>query len=103
MKNSEIKKLFGYNLKRIRKQRNISQIELSEKANLAFTFISDIENGKKWVSPETIEKLSKVLEIEPYQFFLPEDYIFQTDKNIENFSKELNDAIQKIESRYLGK
>ena len=103
MKNSEIKNLFGYNLKRIRKQRNISQIELSEKANLAFTFISDIENGKKWVSPETIEKLSKVLEIEVYQFFLPEDYIFQTNRNIESFSKELNDAIQKIESRYLGK
>ncbi len=103
MNNSEVRKLFGYNLKRLRKQKKISQIELSEKVDLAFTFISDIENGKKWVSPETIEKLSKCLEVEVYQFFLPEDYIFQTNRNIESFSKELNDAIQKIESRYLGK
>lgn len=103
MKDSKIKNLFGFNLKRIRKQKNISQIELSEKVDLAFTFISDIENGKKWVSQETIEKLSKCLEVEVYQFFLPEDYIFQTNRNIESFSKELNDFIQKIESRYLGK
>ena len=96
MNNSEVRKLFGYNLKRLRKQKKISQIELSEKVDLAFTFISDIENGKKWVSPETIEKLSKCLEVEVYQFFLPEDYIFQTNRNIESFSKELNDAIQKI-------
>ena len=70
MNNSEVKKLFGYNLKRLRKQKKISQIELSEKVDLAFTFISDIENGKKWVSPETIEKLSKFLDVEIYQFFL---------------------------------
>ena len=39
MNNSEVKKLFGYNLKRLRKQKKISQIELSEKVDLAFTFI----------------------------------------------------------------
>ena len=70
MNNSEVKKLFGYNLKRLRKQKKISQIELSEKVDLAFTFISDIENGKKWVSPETIEKLSK--------FFAP--YFFSSSR-----------------------
>ena len=103
MNNSEVKKLFGYNLKRLRKQKKISQIELSEKVDLAFTFISDIENGKKWVSPETIEKLSKFLDVEIYQFFLPEDYVFQKDKSIESFANEINESIRKIELRYLGK
>ena len=87
MNNSEVRKLFGYNLKWLRKQKKISQIELSEKVDLAFTFISDIENGKKWVSPETIEKLSKFLDVEVYQFFLPEDYVFQEDKSIEVFEE----------------
>ena len=68
-----------------------------------FTFISDIENGKKWVSPETIEKLSKFLDVEVYQFFLPEDYVFQEDKSIESFANEINESIRKIELRYLGK
>ncbi|MBE6361781.1 MAG: helix-turn-helix transcriptional regulator [Treponema bryantii] len=103
MNNSEVRKLFGYNLKRLRKQKKISQIELSEKVDLAFTFISDIENGKKWVSPETIEKLSKFLDVEVYQFFLPEDYVFQEDKSIKNFANEINESIRKIELRYLGK
>lgn len=103
MNNSEIKNLFGFNLKRIRKQKKLSQMDLSEKVNLAFTFISDIENGKKWVSPETIEKLSKFLDVEVYQFFLPEDYVFQEDKSIKNFANEINESIRKIELRYLGK
>ena len=103
MKDSKIKNLFGFNLKRLRKQKKISQIELSEKVDLAFTFISDIENGKKWVSPETIEKLSKFLDVEVYQFFLPEDYVFQEDKSIKNFANEINESIRKIELRYLGK
>ena len=77
--------------------------KLSEKVDLAFTFISDIENGKKWVSPETIEKLSKFLDVEVYQFFLPEDYVFQEDKSIESFANEINESIRKIELRYLGK
>ena len=103
MNDSEVRKLFGYNLKRLRKQKKISQIELSEKVDLAFTFISDIENGKKWVSPETIEKLSKFLDVEVYQFFLQEDYVFQEDKSIESFANEINESIRKIELRYLGK
>ena len=103
MNSSKVRKLFGYNLKRLRKQKKISQIELSEKVDLAFTFISDIENGKKWVSPETIEKLSKFLDVEVYQFFLTEDYVFQEDKSIESFANEINESIRKIELRYLGK
>lgn len=98
-----VKELLGFNLKRIRKQKNISQGELAEKVNLAFTFISDIENGKKWVSAETIEKFSKVLDVEIYQFFLPKDYIKQSDYNLEQFSNELHNFLDKLEGRYLLK
>ena len=68
---------------------------------MAFTFISDIENGKKWVSPETLEKLSKVLDIEAYQFFLPKDYNFSSNKTIKAYSQEIYEAIKRIESRYV--
>ena len=48
MNNSEVKKIFGYNLKRLRKQKKISQIELSEKVDLAFTFrLSSTKQLKK--------------------------------------------------------
>lgn len=99
--NSGIKELLGYNLRRIRKLRNLSQLQLSEQVDMAFTFISDIENGKKWVSSETLEKLSKAMDVEVYQFFLPKDYNFSENKTIESFSQEIFEAIKRIESRYL--
>lgn len=40
-------------------------------ADLTHNFINDIENGRKWVSPDTLAKLSNALKIEPYQFFNP--------------------------------
>ena len=65
----EIRDLFGYNLKRLRKLRNISQMQLAEKVDMGFTFINAVENGKKWVSPESIAKFTEALNIEAYQRF----------------------------------
>ena len=65
-----IKKLFGKNLRRLRIISNSSQIDLANKAMLAHNFINDIENGKKWISDKTFEKLVTALGVEPYQFFV---------------------------------
>jgi len=70
MSGINIRSLFARNLKRLRNIANLSQINLSLEAGLTHNFINDIENGKKWVSPETIGKLSTALKAEPYQFFL---------------------------------
>ena len=71
IKNSnEIQGIFSANITRLRKAAGITQAVLAKKAGLTHNFINDIENGKKWVSSETIGKLSKALEAEPYQFFL---------------------------------
>ncbi|MCL2831741.1 MAG: helix-turn-helix domain-containing protein [Treponema sp.] len=67
-----IRNLFSRNLKRLRNAANISQLALAGRANLTHNFINDIENGKKWVSDETIGKLATALRAEPYQFFLSE-------------------------------
>ena len=65
-----IKSLFGRNLRRLRVNSNRSQIDLANKAKLAHNFINDIENGKKWISNKTFEKLVTALGVEPYQFFV---------------------------------
>lgn len=101
MEESEVKDLFGYNLKRIRKERNVSQMQLAESVNMVFTFISDIENGKKWISAETISKLSVALDVEPYQFFLPKDFEFKQNSSIASFANDLSDAFKKIRSQYI--
>lgn len=53
--------MFGERLKQLRKQRSISQQELSRISNVSNGFISELETGKKRPSLETAEKLSKAL------------------------------------------
>ncbi|MDR0562563.1 MAG: helix-turn-helix transcriptional regulator [Spirochaetaceae bacterium] len=64
--------LFSSNLRWFRSLQNFSQASLAHRAGLTHNFINDIENCKRWVSPQTIAKLATVLEIEPYQLFLAE-------------------------------
>ena len=98
---NNIKSLFGRNLKRLRNIANKSQINLAAEANLAHNFINDIESGKKWVSADTIEKLSRALKAEPYQFFIA-DSKWNT-QGAEIFSLYLDDfsnSVEKIVSEY---
>jgi len=90
-----IRILFAKNMKRLRNIAKLSQINLASKANLTHNFINDIENGKKWVSPETISKLAIALGAEPYQFFLSDAYI--RDQGAELFALYLNDFEESLE------
>ena len=96
-----IRGLFSKNLKRLRNSANISQLALANMADLTHNFINDIENGKKWVSDETIGKLATALKAEPYQFFLSESR--WNEKSAEIFSTYLSDfenTFQKLTEEY---
>ena len=84
-----IRSLFSRNLKRLRSIANVSHVRLAVDADLAHNFINDIENGKKWVSAETIAKLAIALKAEPYQFFISESQ--WNDQGAEMFSVYLDD------------
>ncbi|MDR0669657.1 MAG: helix-turn-helix domain-containing protein [Treponema sp.] len=68
----EIRRMLARNLKRLRLLRNVSQLELSVMTGLTPNFINDIENCKKWVSSDTLAKLTAALRTQPFQFFLSE-------------------------------
>jgi len=87
-----ILKLISNNLKRFRTLHNISQLTLAQNSELTHNFINDIENCKKGVSYKTLAKLSVVFNVEPYQFFLPEDL---PDNEIMVYAKDLNNTVQK--------
>ena len=98
----EIRNLFGKNLKRLRNIANLSQIDLAEEADLAQNFITDIENGKKWVSNATISKLAKALKVEPYQFFRPEAKWDEERVEIPSlYLDDFSDSLAKIVKEYL--
>jgi len=95
MKGINIRSLFAGNLRRLRTVANMSQLTLAESAGLTHNFINDIENGKKWVSAETIGKLAVALKAEPYQFFISETK--WNDHGAEIFSLYLDDFTDSIE------
>jgi transcriptional regulator with XRE-family HTH domain len=73
MTESELRGIFGLNIKRYRSNRNLSQADLAEKLDISVNFLSNIENGNKWISPLTLVKFASALDIEPYELFKPEE------------------------------
>jgi transcriptional regulator with XRE-family HTH domain len=61
MSNLRIK--FGRNLRRLRRQRDFTQEQLAEATEISVEFLSNIERGINAPSFETLEKLSKVLNV----------------------------------------
>jgi transcriptional regulator with XRE-family HTH domain len=96
--------LISGNIKRLRTLQNFSQLDLSVNTGLTHNFINDIENCKKGISAKSLAKLSNALNVEPYQFFLPEG-IHNNDMMV--YVRDFNDSLQKVVSdlteQYLSK
>lgn len=102
-----IRALFGKNLKWIRKKRGMSQLSLSVMTGLTHNFINDIENCKKWFSPETMARFCNVLKVEPFQFFLSDSELAHNDKIVfltymDDFSTKLEKSVRNFQSQYLN-
>ena len=69
----ELKAIVRSNIKRYRDYRKWTQAQLAEKLDISINFLSDIENGKKWISPASMVKFASVLNIEPFELFKPAD------------------------------
>jgi transcriptional regulator with XRE-family HTH domain len=65
----DIKVAYGKKVRQIRKDKGVSQEKLAELAELDRTYISDIENGKRNVSIETVFKIAKALDKPMVSFF----------------------------------
>jgi len=97
----DIRRLLSKNLKRLRGIAKLSQVNLAVEADLTHNFINDIESGKKWISAETLEKLSVALKAEPYQFFISESK--WNDRGAEIFSiylDDFHDSFEKMVNEY---
>ena len=64
-----LRQIFIKNLKFYRKIKNKRQLDLALDLGKNPNYINAIENGKYFPSPETIEEIARVLEIEPLQLF----------------------------------
>lgn len=69
----DIKKIFGLNLRKLRKINNITQEEFAESVGMATQTINIIENGRQFPKIENFEKICEVYKISPSQLLIIPD------------------------------
>jgi transcriptional regulator with XRE-family HTH domain len=70
---SECRELLSRNIRFYRSRLGFSQIDLAHALNISTTFLSDKETGKKWVSPKTLTLMAKILKVDIYELFKPDE------------------------------
>ena len=84
MKPSEIQTRLAENLKRVRKQKKLTQFELAEKAHVSDETIKNIELCKTWTSEKTLSQITDALEIDIHTLFLPTSASFEKQISEDN-------------------
>jgi transcriptional regulator with XRE-family HTH domain len=95
--------LFIINLKDLRKTSKLSQAKLAELCESTQAYIAEIEVGKKFPSPDMIERIASALNIESYCLF--QNKVISDDRSLtpvqrEEISKQMYAAAAKIIDRY---
>ncbi|GHT66170.1 hypothetical protein FACS1894110_09400 [Spirochaetia bacterium] len=76
----DVKTSFGENLKFFRREKRLSQEELSEKVDISVKHLSAIERGLNFVSADLLEHLAISLEIPVFFFFVNDRNIIYNDR-----------------------
>jgi transcriptional regulator with XRE-family HTH domain len=86
-----LQQLFIANLKKVRKERGVSQMTLSERCDSNSNYIGQIEMGRRIPSFEKIEKIAAALGIPSHALFACETIEKQEEKKIKT-----KDYLQKM-------
>ena len=70
----DIKQKVGLRIKELRLQLKLSQEGLAYKAEVDRTYVTDVENGRRNVSVEILERLIKALEVSFTEFFNSKEF-----------------------------
>lgn len=91
----KIQELLAINIKLARQKLGYSQMKLAERSDLSTGFIAEIEVGRKFPSPTSLQKIADALGLKPYQLFIDreEKDKFERYNVISELYKELKDRI----------
>ncbi len=88
-----LKTKLGKRIKSLRKSRNITQERLAEIINMDITSLSKIETGRNYPQPETLEKISKALNLDISRMFT-----FKTPATNQDYVETIKQNIQAMEN-----
>jgi transcriptional regulator with XRE-family HTH domain len=70
----DIKLKIGQRIKELRKLLELSQESLAYKAEVDRTYVTDVENGRRNVSIEILERIIKALDVSIAEFFNSKEF-----------------------------
>ena len=93
---TNLRQLLAFNIKQNRHRLGISQAKLAEKAEASTQYIAMIELGRKFPSPEMIDRLAAAMEVDNLDLFSPPPFVEETLENIqETILKDLEKRISR--------
>ena len=76
----KIRLVLASNIKKIRKEKSMTQEQLSELADISNRYFANIECGNSWVSDSPLENISAALGVSAHEHFIPEEEIASESK-----------------------
>lgn len=74
-----VQQILAKNIRDARKKLGYSQQTLAERAEISPGHMNDLEQGRKWVSADTLERLADALGLEPFMLLMPNEYSSRFD------------------------
>ena len=100
----ELRETVGKNIKFFRFRRQLSQADLSEKAHISVTFLSNIERGNNFPQAGTLCKLAESLNVQVWELFRGEGTSNEESSIIdhisEDYKKYINQAMEAVRKQY---
>lgn len=90
----------GERIKKLRKEKGLTQLQLAEKANMSRTYVADVERNRYNPSIETLKSIADALNVDPADLLsenkLP--YYKLNDKDERDIAKRLESVMESLES-----
>ena len=94
---TSLRSVLSHNIKEQRHKLGITQAKLAERVDTSTHYIGMVENGKKFPTPEMLERIAKALEFDAPELFSTKTYPFPNKGTINNFQEQvINDITQII-------
>ena len=88
---TDIRQVLAANMKKYRKIQGISQAKLAERINTATNYIAMIEIGKKFPSPNMLERIAQALNVDTPELFTTQTVAFMPllNKSMERLHQDI--------------
>ena len=98
-----LRNIIGERIRYIRKSKGLSQEELANLASVHPTYIGQLERGEKNATIDSLQRITKALEVSLSDMFKHLDYMEKADESIEDSISVLFNSIIGLNKEKRGK